>query len=210
MTPKRNIKRHKFTFEEDLKLRKLVLSSGDDIDWERISSKMGNKLSTRQCRERYRNYLSPHLNHGPWSKEEDEILFIKFSELGPHWSKMVKFFKGRSEASIKNHYAKLNYKSRKEEEKPKQEKKLVLKAGEFESLIDPINDFEFDTIEDIFMDSDFLASLWIIIKNQENKYFFFLEFITRHFNQVIHAKSSCIWVRRLVKIELVIMINSFF
>jgi len=40
----------------------------------------------KQCRERYRNHLSSHINHAPWSSEEDE--------LGHHWTKFVGYLPG--------------------------------------------------------------------------------------------------------------------
>lgn len=149
-------KRHKFTFEEDLLLRKLVLAAGDNVNWEKITQKMGNKLSTRQCRERYRNYLSPKLNHGPWTPQEESILLAKYKEIGPHWSKMMQFFVGRSEANIKNHYAKLQYRSRKNSEKPKKKKDLVLPPGVFDKLIESFCDSEMDPFDVIFNENQFI------------------------------------------------------
>jgi hypothetical protein len=75
-----------------------------------VSSRLGTRCA-RQCRERYRNYLDPALRHDPWSEAEDRLLFEKFAELGPRWSMIEQFFKGRSEANIKNRWAQLTAKA---------------------------------------------------------------------------------------------------
>lgn len=93
-------------------LRKLVAEAGRDVNWDLIKAQIGHGLNKRQCKERYNNYLRPGLRQGNWSASEDMLLLKKFSELGPHWSKMVSFFIGRSETSIKNRYSTLMYQSK--------------------------------------------------------------------------------------------------
>lgn len=95
--------RLKFTPDEDEMLKKLVLHYGEN-DWSQISNKMKHR-SARQCRERYRNYLAPHILNPPWSKEEEELLCQKYREYGPKWAMITKFFSQRSDVNIKNHWA---------------------------------------------------------------------------------------------------------
>lgn len=97
-------KRQKFSQVEDYVLRQLVQIHGDHGRWGEIARTLGNGRTLRQCRERYKNYLSPHLRNGPWTPEEEKLLTEKYNEIGPHWSKMTKFFDGRSDVNIKNHY----------------------------------------------------------------------------------------------------------
>jgi hypothetical protein len=66
----------------------------------------------RQCRERYKNYLSPRLSTGPWSDSEDELLKLKVAEFGPKWAKIAYFFTGRSDVSLKNHWAAISGRDR--------------------------------------------------------------------------------------------------
>lgn len=91
-----------FTKAEDEKLKSLVAQFGRK-NWEYISSLIPGRTG-RQCRERYRNYLIPGGFYGKWTDEEDVLLYHKFKEIGSHWSKMAKYFKGRSANSIKNRW----------------------------------------------------------------------------------------------------------
>lgn len=95
--------RQKFTHEEDQRLVELVAIHGTHA-WKKIAQIMKTR-TTRQCRERYINYLSPNLTNGPWSPQEDAFLIQKVKEMGPRWSKIVKFFPTRSDVNIKNRYA---------------------------------------------------------------------------------------------------------
>jgi Rps23 Pro-64 3,4-dihydroxylase Tpa1-like proline 4-hydroxylase len=63
--------RHKFLKAEDDLLRRLVEQSGE-TNWNLISSFM-NGRNARQCRERYKNYLSPQLHNSPWTTAEDDF-----------------------------------------------------------------------------------------------------------------------------------------
>ena len=99
--------RQKFTQEEDELLRKLVAELGD-YDWNTIASRM-NGRTPRQCRERYRNYLSPSLVNGPWTQDEELLLIQKFRQHGPRWAKIVQYFKNRSDVNIKNHWASISH-----------------------------------------------------------------------------------------------------
>lgn len=96
--------RNKFTIEEDQKLRDLVSKYGDR-SWGIISSLMENR-SQRQCRERWKHYLSCDINESkkPWTKEEDLILILKYNELGPKWTKIARELPGRSDLQVKQRY----------------------------------------------------------------------------------------------------------
>ena len=91
-----------FTEEEDNMLRKLVEQYGEN-QWEFLARQIGTR-SSRQCRERWTNYLSPRLCQGPWSKEEDRLLFHKVKKYGKKWELLVRFFPTRSRNNIKNRY----------------------------------------------------------------------------------------------------------
>jgi hypothetical protein len=95
--------RHKFLKSEDDQLRALVDRFGE-ADWNLISSHM-NRRNARQCRERYKNYLSPVYRNTPWSTDEEQLLAQKVNELGQKWSAIAKFFEARSDVNVKNHWA---------------------------------------------------------------------------------------------------------
>lgn len=98
--------RQMFSPDEDERLKELVNQLGTN-NWKLVAKAMPNR-STRQCRERYKNYLSPTLTNSPWTKEEDELLRAKYAEYGPKWAQLATFFQGRSDVNIKNHWTSLS------------------------------------------------------------------------------------------------------
>lgn len=137
-TKKKRKIRNKFTPEEDQKLRELVQKHGDH-SWSLVSSLMENR-NQRQCRERWKHYLSCNANEAskPWSKNEDKILLKKYNELGPKWTKIAKDLPGRSDLQVKIRY--LNH--------------IKSKKNRYKSESD---DYEFD--DDFTMDEDFDQNL---------------------------------------------------
>lgn len=95
----------KFTKEEDEQLYSLVQKYGEN-EWTLISKQMVNRNS-RQCRERWKNYINPRLTTREWTEEEDFILLSKHQEIGAHWNLISKFFSNRSINSVRNRAVKL-------------------------------------------------------------------------------------------------------
>jgi predicted unusual protein kinase regulating ubiquinone biosynthesis (AarF/ABC1/UbiB family) len=95
-------KHSRFSLEEDQQLKQLVLKYGRNA-WYSVAKCMPNR-NERQCKERYENYLSPKVNHCSWSQEEDRLLFEKFKEIGPKWTKIAHWFQGRTDIMLKNRY----------------------------------------------------------------------------------------------------------
>jgi hypothetical protein len=100
---KQGCSRHKFLKAEDDQLRILVTKYGEQ-NWNLISSHM-NRRNARQCRERYKNYLSPNYRNTPWTPDEEALLEAKVKELGPKWSAIARCFEARSDVNVKNHWA---------------------------------------------------------------------------------------------------------
>ncbi len=97
--------RRNFTPEEDKKLIELVNEHGE-LNWTLIASLMENR-NPRQCRERWKHYLSVReTGKEPFSPEEDRLIFEKFNELGPKWTKISSFLPGRSDTNVKNRFMK--------------------------------------------------------------------------------------------------------
>ena len=92
----------KFSEEEDEKLRTLIAEHGDS-DWHLIASKMETR-NPRQCRERWRNYLCPEVENGPWSEEEDRMLDDIYAMYGPKWKFIATFFPRRTDINIKSRW----------------------------------------------------------------------------------------------------------
>ena len=102
--PKRSSKtrraKAKFTLSEDALLKSLVDIYGEE-NWEEVASNIKGR-NPRQCKDRWFFYLSPHLNHSPWTQEEEAKLVTLVNEVGPHWVKIAKYFDGRTDTQIKN------------------------------------------------------------------------------------------------------------
>ena len=98
-------KRHMFTLQEDVMLCKLVMMYGTS-QWSVVASHIEGR-SARQCRERWKTFLSPGHVNGPWTKEEDSLLFKLYEQIGPKWAAMMRYFVGRSDYNIKNRWYKL-------------------------------------------------------------------------------------------------------
>jgi hypothetical protein len=92
----------KFTPEEDFKLCQLVGEHGANA-WRAIAKFMPNRNS-RQCRERWLNYLNPGRNTLPWTEAEDALLERTYEAIGPRWVFMMKVFPNRTDAMIKNRF----------------------------------------------------------------------------------------------------------
>lgn len=99
---KKSHPRAKFTQEEDEKLSKLVQTFGTS-DWISISYQMPGRNS-RQCRDRWQNYLSPEVVNGPWTAEEEDLLVKKYNEFGPSWKQIATFFPTRTDINIKSRW----------------------------------------------------------------------------------------------------------
>ncbi|MDR1597962.1 MAG: hypothetical protein LBR89_03435 [Holosporales bacterium] len=99
-----------FSKEEDEQLRELVARHGTNGRncWEQIARGMENR-NARQCKERWCNYLSPQLDHVPWTPELDARLRELVQELGTHqWAQIGRALGGRSENDVKTHFHKLS------------------------------------------------------------------------------------------------------
>ena len=96
------IRRKNFSPEEDKLLTDLVSKFGSK-KWSIIAQYFKYRTA-RQCRERYNNYLAPTVFKGQWLKEEDDLLYEKYKEIGPKWSKMKVFFNNRSPNLLKNRW----------------------------------------------------------------------------------------------------------
>ena len=92
-----------FSKEEDSQLISFVEQFGPN--WYIISELM--EKTSRQCKERYENYLCSNLSMVPWTNEEDDLLISKVAQFGKKWSFLAQFFFNRSQVNIKNHYSTL-------------------------------------------------------------------------------------------------------
>ena len=99
-------KRQMFSVDEDKILAEQVKKHGER-DWSIIATKLPGRTA-RQCRERFKNYLSPNVTHSPWKIEEDNLLRKLVQEFGPKWTKLAEYFPKRTDVLIKNRWSKLH------------------------------------------------------------------------------------------------------
>ena len=95
-------KRRSFSIQEDCYLAQAVQKYGEKA-WDKVATMVPTR-NARQCKERWMSYLSPSLINGPWTKEEDDLLFKLCVTYGKHWTCLTKFFKGRSDNNLKNRW----------------------------------------------------------------------------------------------------------
>lgn len=98
----RSLPKQKFNEEDDERLKAIIKDLGTK-SWADVSKAMGNR-NPRQCKERWENYLNPHINNDPWTKEEDDLLILKQKEIGSRWVTISHFFNRRTDAAVKNRW----------------------------------------------------------------------------------------------------------
>lgn len=98
-------KKNKFTPDEDKRLKLLVGEYGTS-EWGKIASLIPGRTS-RQCRDRWSNYIDPKISMKPWTPLEDMQLIKRYMEIGPHWRIVANCFPGRSINNVRNRVVKL-------------------------------------------------------------------------------------------------------
>lgn len=103
--------KRKFSEYEDSVIRDMVKEHGTH-SWKLISESLFNR-TPRQCRERWKHYLSQEINKEPWTEEEDRLLEEEYKKVGAKWSTIAKLLPGRTDVNIKNRWSLLLRKHKK-------------------------------------------------------------------------------------------------
>lgn len=74
--------------EEDEKLKRAVEELGDK-NWVRIERFSGLARPAKNCRLRWLNYLRPNLKKYPFTKEEEDFIFLLHAQYGNAWSRIA-------------------------------------------------------------------------------------------------------------------------
>lgn len=98
------VKRNKniWSKEEDTRLLELIETYGPS-HWSVIAEKLPGRQG-KQCRERWRNHLSPDINKNSWGEAEEWRLFLLHQLLGNSWATLSKLLDNRTDNCIKNHW----------------------------------------------------------------------------------------------------------
>lgn len=91
--------------DEDDRLVQAVELHGTD-NWKAVAGMVAGR-SAKQCRDRYKLKLDPTINHGPWTKAEDDKLLELAAEYGRAWTKIAKNMPGRTENAVKSRISSL-------------------------------------------------------------------------------------------------------
>jgi hypothetical protein len=94
--------RSAFRDEEDDTLRSLVAMYGDNA-WGEVVLHMPGR-NVRQCRERWKHYLSGVKLRQPWTPEEDRILAMKVREWGTKWTRISEVLGDRTDMEAKSRW----------------------------------------------------------------------------------------------------------
>lgn len=79
------------------------------VAWKAIAKEITGR-NTKQCRERWRNYLDPNLKRGKWTPEEDAIIMAMQRKVGNKWAAITKKLPGRTDNQVKIRFNSLNRK----------------------------------------------------------------------------------------------------
>jgi hypothetical protein len=148
----------KFSPAEDRHLKDVIESFGCE-DWGQVASYMPDRNS-RQCRERWNNYVNPAIMKMPWIPHEENLLDQKFAEFGPKWKEIAKFFPNRSKNYVKNHWMTKQRRIRKMTEKREglAQKRRIQKDEPAPRVVDDKN-----IMESFFPDSEYDPELWAAV-----------------------------------------------
>jgi len=89
-----------WTAHED-KMLELLVSTIGTYSWIQISHSMETR-TTKQCRERYHNFVKPGLDHSPITPAEGETIVSMVEKIGRRWALISKRLENRSENAVKN------------------------------------------------------------------------------------------------------------
>ena len=93
-------KKGQWSAKEDQIVKDWALRNGPR-KWS-ICSVVVEGRSGKQCRDRWRNYLDPFINHSEWTDTEQMKVFAEMKHNWSSWTLIAKNITNRSESAVKN------------------------------------------------------------------------------------------------------------
>jgi Myb-like DNA-binding domain len=110
---KPGVRKGQWTDHEDAIVMEVVTSSTEQpfTRWSDLAQRLPGRVG-KQIRDRWVNHLNPHINHLPFSREDDLALWEGHKKLGKRWVEIAtKYFdSSRSENHIKNRWYSASFK----------------------------------------------------------------------------------------------------
>ena len=110
---KPGVRKGQWTDQEDAIVMEAVTGSKEQpfTRWSDLAQRLPGRVG-KQIRDRWVNHLNPNINHLPFSREDDLLLWNGHQKVGKRWVEIAtKFFKSsRSENHIKNRWYSASFK----------------------------------------------------------------------------------------------------
>jgi hypothetical protein len=110
---KPGVRKGQWTDQEDAIVMEAVTNSKEQpfTRWSDLAQRLPGRVG-KQIRDRWVNHLNPNINHLPFSREDDLMLWEGHQKLGKRWVEIATtFFKStRSENHIKNRWYSASFK----------------------------------------------------------------------------------------------------